>query len=92
MAFGQLIEYNMRNIFLEKSYKKTIHNLFLSCRGFAFTSYKAFLKNKKRSGTSLPATLSAWLLKKYISLVILYYFLEPFSKKLPNQTNLSLKT
>ena len=32
----------------------------LSCRGFAFTSYKTTaLKNKKRPGTSLPATLSA---------------------------------
>ena len=45
----------------------------LNCRPLAFTSYKAFLKNKKRSGTSLPASFSAWFLKKYISVVILYY-------------------
>ena len=38
----------------------------------AFTSNKAFLKNKKRCGTSLPASFSAWFLKKNISLVILY--------------------
>ena len=31
----------------------------LSCSPFAFTSYKAFLKNKKRSETSLPAAFSA---------------------------------
>ena len=31
----------------------------LSCRQLVFVSYKAFLKNKKRSGTSLPASLPA---------------------------------
>ena len=45
----------------------------LSCRPFAFTSYKAFLKNKKRSGTSLPASFSAWVLKKNIFVVIFHY-------------------
>ena len=45
----------------------------LSCWLLAFTSYKAFLKNKKASGTSLPASFSAWFLKKNISLVIFYY-------------------
>ena len=30
----------------------------LSCRPLAFTLYKAFLKNKKRSETSLPASFS----------------------------------
>ena len=113
MKFGQLIEYNMRNIFLEKLYSKcggetiarlvskrsklsisldqqskVLHSLFLfyacqaedylnilklSCRGFTFTSYKAFSKNKKRSWTSLPALFSAWFMTKYISLVIFYY-------------------
>ena len=38
----------------------------------AFTSYKAFLKNKKRSGTSLPTLFSAWFLKKNIYLVIFH--------------------
>ena len=37
------------------------------------TSYKAFLKNKKRAATSLPTSFSAWFLKKYIPLVMLYY-------------------
>ena len=89
MKFGQLIEHNIRNILLKKSYAKcggdTIPRLFSkksklsknlkfcttcfivcqvqdyqniskqSYRPPAFTSYKAFLKNKKRSGTSLPA-------------------------------------
>ena len=45
---------------------------------FAFTSYKAFLKNK-RSGTSLPVSFSAWFLKKNISCYIL----------LPGQISLS---
>ena len=45
----------------------------LSCRPLAFTSNKAFLKNKKRSGTSLHASLSAWFWKKNISVVIFYY-------------------
>ena len=49
-------------------------NIFkLSRRPLSFTSYKAFSKNKKMSGTSFPATFSAWFLKEYISLVILYY-------------------
>ena len=45
----------------------------LSCRAFTFTSYKAFLKSKKRSGNSLPASFSAWFLKKNIYIVIFYY-------------------
>ena len=88
MKFGQLIEYNMRNICLEKSYTtcdgetiprpfykkskfsislnqqfKVLYSLLLlnvqvegyqstlklSCRPLAFISYKASLKNKKRS-------------------------------------------
>ena len=34
-----------------------------SWRPIGFTSYKAFLINKKRSGTGLPATFSALFLK-----------------------------
>ena len=37
-----------------------------------FILYKAFLKSKKSSGTSLPAWFSAWFLKKNIHLVIFY--------------------
>ena len=93
--FGQLIKYNMRSIFLEKSFTKcggeTIHRPFpkksilstvsfycmpsklrLRCRPLVSTSNKAFLKNKKRPRTSLPATFSAWFLKN-IFLVTFYY-------------------
>ena len=45
----------------------------LNCSLFAFTSYKAFLKNKKSSGTILHAWFSAGYLKKSISVVIFYY-------------------
>ena len=48
----------------------------LSCRPLAFTSYIAYFKNKKRSGTSLPVSFSAWFLKKDISSVIFYYLRE----------------
>ena len=44
-----------------------------SSRPLAFTTYEAFLKNKKRSGTSMTASFSAWLLKKNISLIVFYY-------------------
>ena len=108
MKFGQLIEYNMRNIFLKISFTecgretisrpfskrsyvmsgsiflKFIQFIFIPCqveecqnvlklsgRPFAFTSYKAFLKNKKKSGTSLLALFSALILKKNPSLAIL---------------------
>ena len=112
MKTGQLLEYNLINIFLEKSHTKcggeTIHRPFskksklsislyrcskvyiyfvfivwqvedyrkwlkLSCRPLSFTWYKAFLTNKKRSGTSLPVSFSALSSKKNIYLVIFYY-------------------
>ena len=95
MKFGQFINCNMRNIFLEKSYtrcggetsprpfpeKKIEHIsrsivsnfiqfvfiawqvegyrniLKLSCRPLAFTLFEAFLKYKKRSGTSHSARI-----------------------------------
>ena len=110
IKFRQLTEYNMKNIFLEKSYLKcgretssrpfskksnwaylwiNILKFYVFClivcqvedyrkwfelssRPFAFTSYKAFLKNKKRSETSLPTSFPAWFLKKSISLVLFY--------------------
>ena len=58
----------MRNIFAEKSYAKCGAD----CKPFAFPLYQAFLKNKKRSGTSLPVSFSASFLKKNISLVIFF--------------------
>ena len=71
MKFGQLLEYNMRNIFLEKFYTKcgggTIHR---HSRPLASTSYKDFFyKNKKWSGNTLPSSFSAWFLKKDVYLV-----------------------
>ena len=49
----------------------------LSCRPLAFTSYKVFLKDKeKRSGTNLPASLSAWFLNENISLTIVHQLIK----------------
>ena len=45
----------------------------LSCKLLAFTSFKVFLRNKKGSEVSPPASFSAWFLKKNIYLVIVYY-------------------
>ena len=96
MKFGQLTEFNLRNIFSEKSYTKwvgetssrlfsekpklsvsldqyfkVLYSLFLlciedyrnilllNCIPLAFTSNKAFKKNKKISGTSLSVLFSA---------------------------------
>ena len=91
MKFGQLIEYNMKNM------KNHIQNVVettpwplsfvcqiedyrnmskLSCRPLAFTSFKVKKKKKKRSGTSFPGSFSAWFFKKNISLVIFYHLLK----------------
>ena len=111
MKFGQLIEYNMRNIFFKNHTQNVVDKLFpdpflknknwsylwmnsltfyrvcfyciwscrlsiyvlkLSCAPLTFTSIITFLKSKNRSGTSLPASYSAWFLKsKYLSCYIL---------------------
>ena len=108
MKFGQLIEYNMRNISwksytkcggetIPRPFSKTSKlsisldqsslNFYAACFGctskssaidwgwrcspLGFTSYKAFVKNKKRSQTNLPTWFSVWFLKKNISLVII---------------------
>lgn len=42
-------------------------------RRYFLLPHKAFTKNKRWSGTSSPALLSAWFLKKNISHVIYYY-------------------
>ena len=52
-----------------EGYRNTLK---LSCSAVAFTSYYAYLKNKKRSRTSLRNSLSAYFLKKNISPVIFY--------------------
>ena len=75
MEFGQLIVHKERNIFFEKSYTKcgtVIQFIFIlcqvggyqnilkpRCRPLTFNSFKAFLENKKRPATSLPASFSA---------------------------------
>ena len=41
-----------------------------------FCSYKAFLKNKKRSGTSISDSILAWFLKKNIYLVLFYWLIK----------------
>ena len=69
IIFGQLIECNMRNIFLEKSLTKYDAEMKLSCRLFAFTSC---FRKQNRFGTSLPVKFLAWFLKKNIFLVIFY--------------------
>ena len=107
IQFGQLIECNLRNIFLEEknveeelfpdSFLKIQKSVYLwinilsfiyfvftvcqvedsrnwlklCCRALAFTSNKAFLKNQKRSGTSLPVSFSTRFLKKNISCYII---------------------
>ena len=45
-----------------------------------YTLYQGFLKNKKCSRTSLPASFSAWFLKKNKSLIIFYYLPSNFMK------------
>ena len=109
MAFGHVIEYDMKNIFLPKLFtksggetsprpfhKKAKLNRFLDQQAkrlysqflvyvivenhqnilkirywsFAFISYKALSKTKKRSGTSLPISFSAAHLQKDIYHVI----------------------
>ena len=99
----QLIEYNLRKIFLKNHTHKLFPDPSLKDQNWAYpwisilkfytfcfyclpswglskmvetkllqTSYKAFLKkNKRRSGTSLPA-FSAWFLKKNNFVVIFY--------------------
>ena len=113
MKFAQVIEYNIRNIFLEKScanvLEKLVLDLFLKNQNWAylwinslkfrsvcslfllyvqfedyqnilklrfwplaFTSFKGFLENKKRFGTSLSVSFSLWFLKKFFFHVIFY--------------------
>ena len=47
--------YSLFLLYAIEGYQNTLK---LSCRPLVFTSYKAFLKNEKRSGTSLPASFS----------------------------------
>ena len=107
MKFCQLIEYHMRNILIEKSYRKcdgdtiskpfskkeilsisldqqskVLYSLFVmlswglskyieaKLETTCFYLIKGFFKNKKRPGTSFPASLSGWFSNKNVYLVI----------------------
>ena len=76
MKFGQLVEFKMKNIFLEKleptfytqSFSATEASILkLRCCPFALTLYRSFYKSKKRSVTSLPASFFPLFFKKNIS-------------------------
>ena len=56
-----------------KDYRKSFE---LSYGPLAFISYKAFFKNKRKSGASLAASFSGWFLKKNIS--VIFYYLTKF--------------
>ena len=60
--------YSFVSIFYQVEVYRNI--LKVSCSPLGFTACKAFLKNKNRSGTSLPALFSVWFLKNNIPLVI----------------------
>ena len=53
------ISRDMQFVFVVVQVEGYRHIVKLNCRPLAFTSYKAFLRHKKRSGTSLPASFSA---------------------------------
>ena len=53
MKFGQLIEHNLRDIFVEKSYTKRAGETIP--RHYS----QGLLKNRKWSGISIPASFSA---------------------------------
>ena len=63
--------WNDINLFLLHVQVEVYQNVLkLRCWPLGFILYKAFSKNKKRSGTSLPISFSAWFLKMKISYVI----------------------
>ena len=79
-SIGSILSSFIRFVFIVLQVEDYQNILKLSCRPLTYTSYKAFLKSKKSSRTSLPATFSAWFLnKKYFSCYIL----------LPDQISLS---
>ena len=59
-------------VFIVRQVESYQNILKLSSKQLSFTSYKAFLNNKKRSGTSFPASFSVWFLEKNIFLAIFY--------------------
>ena len=82
MNSGQLIEYNMRNIFLEKSYTKcgreTILRAFLKSQNWAYLGI-----NNLRFYTVCFHCMPIWGLLKYIETKLLttwFYFIESLFK------------
>ena len=63
--------WNVINLFLFYITVETHQNI-LRYWPLTFLMYKAILKNKKRSGTSLAALSSVWFFKKNISDAIFY--------------------
>ena len=56
---GSIVECFIQFVFVAYQVDDYRNILKLSCRALAFTSYKAFRKNKKRPGTSFTASFSA---------------------------------
>ena len=56
---GSIVESFIQLVFIDCHVEGYLKILKISYKPLDFTSYKAFLKNKKRSGTSLPASFSA---------------------------------
>ena len=88
MKCGQLIEYKMTKIFIEKPYTRyageTIRRPFVKKSKLSitlhFASYKSFLKNKKMSRTNLPASFPY-----FISLPFFFYInIYTLSEKIYN--------
>ena len=71
--FGSIVKRFIQFVFIVCQVEDYRNILKLSRRPLAFTSDKAFLKNKKESRTSLPVSFSALFLKDNISLVIFCY-------------------
>ena len=80
MKFGQLIEYKMRNIFFQTSYKKWGGRLDPELWGKSKWSspelliqrYAQFWLFRKGSGNSFSTTFYVWFFKKNVSLVKFY--------------------
>ena len=69
---GSIAQSFMQFVFIVCQVERYRNILKLGCRPLARTSSKAFLKNKKKSGTSFPGSFFAWFLKENVSLAILY--------------------
>ena len=67
---GSTVESFMPLVFIVCQIESYQNILKLICKPLAFTSYKAFLKNKKRSRASLSTTFWVWFFKKNVSHVM----------------------